>query len=49
MDNYTNNLVFHVFDEAKAVSASSNVIGDKSLEYKNNIIKKYLISKIIIF
>ena len=41
MDNYTNNLVFHVLDASKAVSASTNVIGDKSLEYKNNIIKKY--------
>ena len=41
MDNYTNNLVFHVLDASKAVSASTNIIGDKSTEYKNNIIKKY--------
>ena len=41
MDNYTNNLVFHVLDASKAVSASNNIIGVKSIEYKNNIIKKY--------
>ena len=39
MDNYTNNLVFHVLDASKQ-SASTNIIGDKSEEYKNNIIKK---------
>jgi len=41
MDNYTNNLVFHVLDASKAVSASSNIIGKNSEEYKKNILRKY--------
>ena len=41
MDNYTNNLVFHVLDASKAVSASSNIIGENSEEYKKKILRKY--------
>ena len=41
MDNYTNNLVFHVLDASKAVSASSNIIGENSEKYKKKILRKY--------
>ena len=39
MDNYTNNLVFHVLDASKV--KFPNIIGKNSEEYKKNILRKY--------
>ena len=41
IDKYTNNLVFHVLDASKAVSASTNVLGINSEFFKEEKKQKY--------
>ena len=42
MDKYTNNIIFHVLDASKGVSACSSILGSNSEEYKSEIKSDYL-------
>ena len=42
IDKYTNNIVFHVLDASKGVSACSSILGSNSGKYKSEIKSNYL-------
>ncbi len=46
MDKYTNNIVFHVLDASKGVSACSSILGSNSRKYKSEIKSNFISDRI---